>query len=94
MTQDSILRRTMRRNPIEYFARNGKGGMTLRELWITADEDPLPYIRWILLSEEFLMWPYPGATERLILKDRLAPYGNDASRLLGEPARQLELFVN
>lgn len=86
----TMLRKIMGRNPIEYFKRRVDGGMRLVEVFITKDEDPLPFIRAILMSDKFVCWPLPGYTEKQYIK-RLEPCGNDATHLFNNPPVQKEL---
>lgn len=87
----TMLRRIMGRNPIDYFKRLPDGrGMVLTSIFITEDEDELPFIRAILMSDDFVCWPLPGYTEKQYIK-RLAPYGNNAEYLFREPERLLSL---
>lgn len=86
----NMLRKIMGRNPIEYFKRRVDGGMRLVQVFITKDEDPLPFLRCILMSDKFVCWPLPGYTESAAIKN-FAPFGNDASYLFKEAPKQTEL---
>lgn len=91
--EDGLLTKIMGRHPIEFYKRRRTGGMCLTKYYISENEDPLPFIRSILLSDDFICWTLPifSSPETRAI-NRFYPFGNDASYLFKSIPKQLELF--